>query len=104
MLRMIAIYMDAEYVLAPSSPTRSIPTLIINSKEIKRDLEKLGVLANKSLTVPFPDVPKEFLSSFVRGVIDGDGWVDKEGYIMNITTGSLYYSQKNCYNISIMET
>ena len=93
-LRMIAYFMDAEYVLAPSSPTRLIPTLIINSKEIKRDLEKLGVLAHKSLTVPFPDVPEEFLSSFVRGVIDGDGWVDKEGYTMNITTGSILFAEK----------
>ncbi|WP_142247910.1 hypothetical protein [Alkalihalobacterium alkalinitrilicum] len=56
-------------------------------------MEKLGVSANKSLTVPFPEVPEEFLPSFVRGVIDGDGWVQKTGYVMNVTSGSLLFSE-----------
>ena len=50
-------------------------------------------MANKSLTVPFPNVPEEYLASFVRGVIDGDGWVQKEGYIMNITSGSKLFAE-----------
>ena len=40
------------------------------------DLIKLGCVPNKSLTVKFPteeQVPKEFLSSFILGLIDGDG-------------------------------
>jgi hypothetical protein len=65
--------MEADYILAPFGKTRLTPTLIINSKVIKKDLEELGIYANKSLTIPFPDVPDEFLPSFVRGV--GDGWV-----------------------------
>lgn len=91
-LHLIANYMEADYVLAPFGPTKTTPSLLINSKEIKKDLEKLGILANKSLTVPFPDVPEEYLPSFVRGVIDGDGWVDNEGYTMNITTGSKLFA------------
>lgn len=92
LLQLIANYMEADYVLAPSAPTRRTPTLLIHSKEIKKDPEKLGILSNKSLTVPFPNVPKEFLPSFVRGVIDGDGWVQKTGYVMNVTTGSLQFA------------
>ena len=42
-LRLIANFMEADYVLAPIGPTRSTPTLMINSKEIKRDLENLGI-------------------------------------------------------------
>ena len=38
--------------------------------------------------MPFPHVPDEYLASFVRGVVDGDGWVDHEGYAVNVTTGS----------------
>lgn len=87
-LKRVAQYMEADYVLMPKGITRSTPTLIINSKVIKKDLETLGILSNKSFTMPFPDVPKQYLSSFVRGVIDGDGWVQKTGYVMNITTGS----------------
>ncbi len=80
-LRLIAKYMEADYVLAATGPTKITPTLIINSKEIKKDLEIMGVIANKSLTVPFPNVPEKYLASFIRGVIDGDGSVGKEGYI-----------------------
>lgn len=92
-LHLIANYMKADYILAPVGKTRLTPTLIINSKEIKRDLEQLGICANKSLTVQIPNVPAEFLPSFVRGVIEGDGWVQKKGYVMNITTGSLCFAR-----------
>ncbi len=92
-LKLIAKYMEADYVLAATGPTKTTPTLIINSKEIKKDLEMLGIVANKSLTVPFPNVPEEFLTSFVRGVIDGDGWVEKEGYEMNVTSVSLHFAE-----------
>lgn len=92
-LHLIANYMKADYVLAPSAPTRRTPTFLIHSKEIKQDLEKFGIHSNKSLTIPFPNVPEEFLPSFVRGVIDGDGWVQKTGYVMNVTTGSLHFAE-----------
>jgi len=92
-LRMVAKYMEADYVLASIRPTRLTPTLIINSKVIKKDLENLGIVANKSLTVAFPNVPDEYLPSFIRGVIDGDGWVDHEGYAMNITSGSKAFAK-----------
>ena len=42
------------------------------------DLVKLGCVPSKSLTVKFPteeQVPKEFLSTFILGLIDGDGSV-----------------------------
>lgn len=92
-LRLIAQYMEADYVLAPFGPTKTTPTLIINSKEIKKDLELLGITANKSLTLPFPNVPEEYLASFVRGVIDGDGWVAHDGYQMNVTSASVDFAE-----------
>lgn len=92
-IRLIANYMKADYVLAPIYKTRSTPTLIINSKEIKSDLKKLGITSNKSLTVPFPNIPSAFLPSFIAGIIEGDGWVQKKGYVMNITTGSSKFAK-----------
>lgn len=92
-LRKVANYMDADYVLAPFGKTMITPTLVINSKEIKDDLGRLGIKPNKSLTVPFPKVPEKYLPCFVRGVIDGDGWVQKTGYVMNVTTGSLQFAE-----------
>jgi hypothetical protein len=33
----------------------------------------LGGKENKSLTLNFPNIPKEYLSDFIRGYFDGDG-------------------------------
>lgn len=92
-LRLVANYMEADYVLAPIAKSRKTPTLIINSKEIKRDLGKLGIHPNKSLSASFLNVPKEYLPAFIRGIIDGDGWVQKTGYVMNVTSGSKVFAE-----------
>jgi hypothetical protein len=44
-LRLIANYMKADYIITRPAKTSKIPSLIINSKQIKIDLEKLGVFA-----------------------------------------------------------
>ncbi|GAA0314885.1 hypothetical protein GCM10008967_01740 [Bacillus carboniphilus] len=91
-LRLIAKHMEADYVLASTGPTRLTPSLIINSKKIKNDLESLGIHPNKSMTVPFPEVPAQYLPSFIEGVIEGDGWVQRKGYVMNVTTASFHFA------------
>lgn len=91
-LRLIASYMEADYITGPLGKTKTTPTLHINSKIIKEDLAALGITPRKSLIVPFPGVPEEYMSSFVRGVIDGDGWVQDRGYVMNVTSGSLKFA------------
>ncbi len=63
-------------------------TLNISRKSIVEDLAELGVYPAKSLTQEMPDVPSEYLPHFIRGVIDGDGWVQDRGYVMNVTTAS----------------
>ncbi|GIN70330.1 hypothetical protein J14TS2_08050 [Bacillus sp. J14TS2] len=92
-LKIVANYMGADYRLAPFGKTMTTPTLLIHSKEIKKDLEALGIKSRKSLNVPFPNVPDQYLPSFVRGVIDGDGWVDKEGYVAHVTSASFHFAE-----------
>ncbi|WP_346208477.1 LAGLIDADG family homing endonuclease [Caldifermentibacillus hisashii] len=91
-LKLIANLMSADYVLGGFGPTKKTPTLIINSKKIVIDLNAMGIFHNKSLSVPFPQIPAEYLPTFIRGVIDGDGWVDREGYTMHVTSGSKNFS------------
>lgn len=45
------------------------------SKKIYDDLIKLGLMENKSLTMGFPYVPSKYMSTFIRGVFDGDGCI-----------------------------
>lgn len=89
-LNVVAEYMDADKHIITYD---RIPRLIINSKIIKNDLLEMGITNNKSNSLPFPVVPKEYLPSFIRGVVDGDGWVQKTGYVMNITTGSIDFAK-----------
>ncbi|OCA90710.1 hypothetical protein A8F94_02200 [Bacillus sp. FJAT-27225] len=75
------------------SRNQELYSLIINSKVIKSDLNKLGVTARKSLTIKFPSCPATYLPHFVRGVIDGDGHVDQQGYMVTVTSGSIFFSE-----------
>lgn len=93
-LRLIAKFMNADETIYEPTGSRTTSILVINSKTIVKDLESFGIFANKSLNVPFPEVPNEYLPSFVRGIIDGDGWVQKTGYVMNVTTGSKQFAEK----------
>ncbi|MFW6173754.1 MAG: homing endonuclease associated repeat-containing protein [Elusimicrobiota bacterium] len=47
----------------------------INSKTIYHSLLGLKGHDNKSLTADPPDIPKEYVHDFIRGYMDGDGWV-----------------------------
>lgn len=47
----------------------------INSNDLLVQLEKLGITPKKSMSVKFPDMPKEYLRHFIRGCWDGDGTV-----------------------------
>jgi len=49
--------------------------LRINSHYIAEEIGKLGVLPNKTKILQFPDVPKSVLRHFIRGFLDGDGWI-----------------------------
>lgn len=49
--------------------------LQIGSKTMFDDLKKLGLTQNKSLILEFPNIPRRFLSDFIRGYFDGDGGV-----------------------------
>ena len=49
--------------------------LRISNPVILQDIQKLGVTPNKSKTCQLPAVPKIFFRDFIRGVLDGDGWV-----------------------------
>lgn len=58
--------------------------LRITNPVIIHDLEKRGVLPNKSKSMSFPKIPNRFLSHFIRGYFDGDGWIylrEKRGEI-----------------------
>lgn len=78
---------DADWLLSISKKLKNEAPLYKTSKEnLKRikitstklydDLIKLGCFENKTFILSFPNedqVPKEFINSFILGILDGDG-------------------------------
>ncbi len=51
-----------------------IALLRVSNKNIWKDLEKYGIINNKSLILEFPsNIPENMLRHYIRGYIDGDG-------------------------------
>jgi intein-encoded DNA endonuclease-like protein len=66
--------------------------LNLSSKIMKEDIIKIhGIMPNKSLDVKFPYVPEEYLSHFIRGYFDGDGYVNYEKYVVSFVGGSIMF-------------
>ena len=64
--------------------------IAFSAKKISQDLQKYGVVQNKSKTltrVPTELVPNNLLPFYFRGLIDGDGCVHKDGKV-SIYSGS----------------
>lgn len=93
-LRKIANVMNSDFIINKNNT----PSLLLNSKTMYKDLEKIGITPNKSLTTKIPNIPEQYLPHFIRGVIDGDGWIQDKGYVMNITTASIDFAN-GLYNI-----
>lgn len=49
--------------------------LNINRKEVYEDIVSLGGMEQKSVYAAWPYVPPEYLADFIRGYLDGDGWI-----------------------------
>jgi len=63
--------------------------LLINSKEIAKDLVRLGMKFGENSLLRFPDIQGEFVPHFLRGYFDGDGSV-KNDYC-NFASNSLKF-------------
>jgi len=70
----------SEYV--GESNDRNCKQIVIGSKKIVNDLNNLGIVQNKTekqsdkdIDIMWNSIPKEYLNSFIRGLIDGDGYV-----------------------------
>ncbi len=70
----------------------------LNSRTLIEDLEKLGVVQNKSLILTFPNhLPNAFMHDFLRGYFDGDGCIyNSQGRIMLNFTGSENFCKGLC--------
>lgn len=55
------------------------------NQDVKKVFDKYKVVPNKSLKTEVPEIPKEYMSHFVRGVFEGDGHIGKHGYSYTVS-------------------
>lgn len=72
-LEKILNLMESDYVV--NDKKNGSFRIQINSKIMYHSLFYLSGTPNKSLTVKPPYIPKEYVYDFIRGYMDGDGWV-----------------------------
>lgn len=75
---------------------RNMISKAISSDKICDDLEKCGIVQNKTFLLKFPtNIDNNNIHHFIRGVFDGDGWftVSKSGYIRSGFVGCLEFLQ-----------
>jgi len=72
--------------------------LSICNKVMYNDLKQLGLEPNKSKTIKMPvGLPEQYISSFIRGALDGDGSVDAKRKRLKISTASPKFSEDISY-------
>ena len=54
---------------------KDVYLLEIGSKEIYKDLLKLGFIPKKERRLKLPQIPEQYLNHFIRGYFDGDGCI-----------------------------
>lgn len=65
------------HYIATNPSTKPYARLVVNSKRVVRQLNRLGMKSGKTyLDEPFPEVPEDCLRDFIRGYFDGDGSVN----------------------------
>lgn len=86
-LRKIKLVMGSDHPILDYADSSNFR---IYNRVLCADLIKLGCFPRKSLTLPFPKVPDEYLSHFVRGYFDGDG--------------SIHFNKPNTIKVSFIAT
>lgn len=72
LLKSFNIAMESNYPLKKRDKSYR---LRVSNQMILKDIGKLGIVPNKKKILTFPDVPKNYLRHFIRGFLDGDGWI-----------------------------
>lgn len=72
---------------------KTLYQLSIKDKQIHKDLIKWGCVPQKTLTIDkIPNIPRDFISHFIRGYFDGDGSLhylqNTDNFRISFTSGS----------------
>lgn len=75
LLKCVAKAMGSDRAMQQSKHQEGLYMFIFGRDKMAHDLIGLGMKPKKSMDIEFPNVPKEYIRDFIRGVFDGDGSV-----------------------------
>jgi hypothetical protein len=61
----------------PLVDSRGYALMVVHSSKLIEDLAQYGIVPRKTYSLDFPNVPEEFVNSFLLGYFDGDGSISK---------------------------
>lgn len=83
-IKFVAESIGTTYKTYPQSGNRQTKyRVLINVPGIQQQVARFGIIKNKTLTIPKPQLLEEekvFIPYIIRGIIDGDGCVTKTSY------------------------
>lgn len=89
-------YNIIDYIPSGSYSNNEMSRLVINSQKICTDLKKYGIVPRKTGKEIFPNINEDLKRHFLRGFLDGDGWITKSKNSSTITIG--FISNLNMLN------
>ena len=82
-IKFVAETIGTNYKVYCSENYKTRYRVLITQENIKEEVKRFGIIENKSLIIPSPQLRKEeeqFLPFLIRGIIDGDGSVSPTSY------------------------
>lgn len=82
-IKFVAETIGTSYKLYNNDSHKTRYRVIITRPGITREVERFGIIPNKSLLIPYPfllEDEEQYIPYIIRGIIDGDGCVSKTSY------------------------
>ena len=79
----------SERINKDGSRSKKAYVISLSSKKLVISLNKLGLYANKTFDMNFPNLPNKLVPHFIRGLIDGDGCIHfNKGVVLSFVCAS----------------
>ena len=78
-------------------------TFAVKSQQWKQDLQQFGVIPNKTSSVELIQLSPELMPHFVRGLIDGDGWISAKSHQIGFCGNEKMTTQLRDFLVNILD-
>lgn len=93
-IKFLSEHINTKYIRINNPKCKDKYRIILYGKKLVREVSRLGLISRKSLVLEGPVLDKyemQFLPYILRGIIDGDGWIRKDGNEFFIASASINF-------------